>query len=146
MTPPETRDSRGAIVKLIVGILILALSISAVAVTADDYAKEWNRMSAEHDRLMATPAGQSYERQLVNVHNTFWRAIYVQCSPSAKREGAASFRAIAVIDRQGTVNQFLPMPNSQNFACFSERMVGKRYPAPPSAPFYERFTIDLSDD
>ena len=84
MTPPETRDSRGAIVKLIVGILILALSISAVAVTADDYAKEWNRMSAEHDRLMATPAGQSYERQLVNVHNTFWRAICAMQSQCEK--------------------------------------------------------------
>lgn len=132
--------------KLIIGILILTLSISAMAVTADGYAKEWNRMSAEHERLIATPAGQDYERQLVDVHNTFWRAIYVQCSPSAKKEGVASFRAIAVIDRQGAVMRFLPMPNSQNFSCFSERMVGKRYPAPPSAPFYERFTIDLSDD
>jgi hypothetical protein len=67
-------------VKLIIGILILTLSISAVAVTADDYAKEWNRMSAEHERLIATPAGHGYERQLVDVHNTFWRAIYVECS------------------------------------------------------------------
>jgi hypothetical protein len=133
-------------VKLIIGILILTLSISAVAVTADDYAKEWNRMSAEHERLIAAPAGQSYERQLVDVHNKFWRGIYVQCSPSAKKEGVASFRAIAVIDRQGAVTHFLPMPNSQNFSCFSERMVGKRYPPPPSAPFYERFTINLSDD
>jgi hypothetical protein len=133
-------------VKLIFEILLLTLSISAVAVAADDYAKEWNRMSAEHERLLATPAGQSYERQLVDVHNTFWRGIYVQCSPNAKKEGVASFRAIAVIDRQGAVTHFLPMPNSQNFSCFSERMVGKRYPAPPSAPFYERFTISLSDD
>lgn len=132
--------------KLIIGILILALSVSAVAVTATDYAKEWSRMSAEHERLIATPAGQNYERRLVDVHNAFWRAIYVQCSPSAKKEGVGSFRAIAVIDRQGAVTQFLPMPNSQNFSCFSEQMVGKRYPAPPSAPFYERFTINLSDD
>ena len=132
--------------KLIIGILILILSISAVAVTADDYVKEWNRMSAEHERLIATPAGQGYERQLVDVHNTFWRAIYVQCSPSAKKEGVASFRAIAVVDRHGVVTQFLPMPNSQHFSCFSDRMVGKRYPVPPSAPFYERFTINLSDD
>jgi hypothetical protein len=133
-------------VKLIIGILILTLSISAAAVTAEDYAKEWNRMSAAHDRLIATSAGQGYERQLVDVHNTFWRAIYVQCSPSAKKEGARSFRAIAVIDRQGAVTQFLPMPNSQHFSCFSDRMVGKRYPVPPSAPFYERFTINLTDD
>jgi hypothetical protein len=133
-------------VKLIIGILILTLSISAVAVTAGDYAKEWNRMSAEHERLIATAAGQRYERQLVDVHNTFWRAIYVECSPSAKKEGVASFRAIAVIGRKGAVMQFLPMPNSQNFSCFSERMVGKQYPPPPSAPFYERFTINLADD
>lgn len=132
--------------KLIIGILILTLSISALAVTAEGYTKEWNRMSAEHERLIATPAGQGYERQLVDVHNTFWRSIYVQCSPSAKKEGVTSFRAIAVIDRQGAVKQFLPMPNRQNFSCFSERMVGKRYPPPPTAPFYERFTINLTDD
>jgi hypothetical protein len=134
------------IVKLNIGILILFLSISAAPVAADDYVKEWNQMSAEHDRLIATSAGQRYERQLVDVHNTFWRAIYVQCSPSARKEGVASFRAIAVIDRQGAVKQFLPMPNSQHFSCFSEHMVGRRYPAPPSAPFYERFTINLADD
>jgi hypothetical protein len=133
-------------VKLIIGILVLILSFSTVDVTADDYAKEWNRMSAEHERLIATPAAQGYERQIVAVHNTFWRAIYVECSPSAKKEGVASFRAIAVIDRQGIVTQFLPLPNSQHFSCFSERMIGKRYPVPPSAPFYERFTINLSDD
>jgi hypothetical protein len=102
-------------------------------------------MSAEHDRLISSAAGKDYEQRLIEVHNTFWRDVYAQCSASARKEGISVFRAIAVIDGAGNVAQFFPMPNSQNFSCFTENMVGRRYPKPPTVPFYERFKILLSE-
>ena len=52
-----------------------------------------------------------------------------------------AFAAIAVIDSSGTINEFLPMPNSAHLRCFTTEMVGRKYPKPPVSPFYERFRI-----
>jgi hypothetical protein len=71
--------------------------------------------------------------------------VYAQCSGDAKKEGVASFRAIAIINENGLLMEFLPLPNSEHFGCFVDGMRHRRYPVPPSAPFYERYTIDLVD-
>lgn len=126
-------------------ILLFVALLSAFAIRAETYSERWEHVSAEHDRLISTPKGQQYEQELVAVHNSFWREVFARCSASAKREGIPMFRAVAVVDSTGVVTEFLPMPNSRHFSCFTENMVGKRYPVPPTAPFYERFKIYLSD-
>lgn len=110
---------------------------------SEGYEPRWARLSSAHDHLIGTAAGREYERQLIAVHNAFWQSLYARCSGDAKKEGLASFQAIAVINENGLVTEFLPMPNSRNFACFVDGMLHRRYPAPPSVPFYERFTIKI---
>ena len=103
-------------------------------------------MSAAHDRLVATEAGRDYERRLIEVHNTFWRFVYERCIEGVRKESLESFRAIAVVDGNGVVTKFLTLPKSENLACFTKEMVGRRYPAPPTASFYERFVIFVVSD
>jgi hypothetical protein len=129
--------------KPIAAILLLAVS---AAQSSDTYSNNWERMSAEHDRLISTPAGRDYEQRLIEVHNTFWRDVYALCIADARREAISVFRAIAVIDSEGAVTEFLPMPNSRHLSCFTKNMVGRRYPRPPAVPFYERFKIYLSQE
>ena len=128
------------------GAFLLLAAFVTVAEGSDEYLKDWERMSAEHDRLISTPAGKDYEERLIAVHNMFWRDVYAQCIADARKEGVAVFRAIAVIDSAGNVTQFLTMPNSTHFSCFTKSMVGKRYPKPPTVPFHERFRIYITRD
>ncbi len=72
--------------------------------------------------------------------------MYEQCIDGGRKEGLESFRAIAVVDANGVVTKFLALPNSENLACFAKEMVGRRYPAPPTAPLYERYTIFVVSD
>jgi hypothetical protein len=125
------------------GAALFLIAASAAAVVADggEYEREWARLSAAHDRLMMTDVGRDYERRMIDVHNTFWASVYSQCIAGAKKDGLASFRAIAVIDSKGVVTRFLTLPNSENLQCFTKAMVGRQYPVPPSAPFHERYTI-----
>jgi hypothetical protein len=127
-----------------IAIMILG-TLSASALGVEGYSERWERVSAKHDLLIATDEGAAYERKLVSVHNSFWRDVYAACNAQGRREGVKFFRAIAVVDEAGTVTEFLPNPNSPHFRCFVEQMVGRNYPAPPVAPFYERFKITFPD-
>jgi hypothetical protein len=132
---------RAGVIARLAMTALFAVSGVALGASADEYEREWARLSAVHDRLIATDGGRDYERRLIDVQNTFWASIYAQCSADARKEGLASFRAIAVIDGNGVVTRFLTLPNSQNLACFTKGMVGRHYPVPPSVPFYERYMI-----
>ncbi len=128
-------------------VVAMALGLlSGSAIGAEEYSARWERISAEHDRLIATDKGAAYERELLPVHNSFWRDVHKACSAEAKREELEMFRAIAVVDERGTITEFLPNPDSPHFKCFTDQMVGRAYPVPPVAPFYERIKIGLPDD
>jgi len=124
-------------------VVVLLMFLSDAARGADDYDRAWELASAECDRLVSTEAGAAYEAQLLPVHQSFWSEVYLACLDEAGKTGLAQFRAIAVIDATGTVRDFLAMPNNPHFDCFAEWMVGKKYPVPQVAPFYERFRIGL---
>jgi hypothetical protein len=126
----------------LVAAALLGLLPTAV-LGADDYDRAWDLASAEHDRLIATAAGAEYEAQLLPVHRAFWSDVYLECLDEARKTGLDHFRALAVIDETGAVRDFLAMPNNPHFDCFAEWMVGKQYPVPPVAPFYQRFRIGL---
>lgn len=138
---------RSSIASLCVATAVfVALLATAARAGGDEYEREWDRLSAAHDRLIATEAGRDYERRLTEVHNRFWQSLYAQCIDGARRQGLTSFRAIAVVDENGTVTKFLTMPDSENLTCFAKGMVGRRYPPPPTVPFYERFRIFVVGD
>lgn len=128
--------------RILIAAAFLGL-LSASAPGEDDYDSVWELASAEHDRLVATAAGAAYEAQLLPVHRAFWSEVYLACLDEASKTGLDQFRAIAVIDETGSVRDFLAMPNNPHFDCFAEWMVGKQYPVPPAAPFYQRFRIGL---
>ena len=127
-------------------VAALACILAAPVTGADDYARIWRLASEEHDRLIATLEGAAYEREVERAHARFWRDIQGACIGEARKEGISEFRAIAVIDATGTVRDFLPMPESPHLDCYTEQMVGRKYPPSPTAPFYERFRIGLPAD
>ena len=124
-------------------VAILLGILSGCASSGDAYSSRWAQLSAEHRRLVATAEGSAWQQAFLPVHNAFWRDVYSSCIGKAKNSGVAYFRALAVIDGTGTVTEVLAKPNSNHFSCFSKQMVGRKYPAPPVAPFYEVFLIML---
>ncbi len=127
-------------------ILNLALlGLLPVPVVATDTAThDWKTLWDKQASLTATPSGASYERKLISVHNSFWADVYEKCSAAATKAQIYEFSAVAVIDKSGKVADFILMPNDDNLDCFTSQMVGRKYPPPPVAPFYEGFRIKLS--
>lgn len=103
----------------------------------DDYARQWVRLANEHLLMVKTEPGKSYELELIKAHSTFWHAVSSKCKREAVNAGIDKFSAIAVLDRDGKVVEFLTLPDSPKLSCYEKQMVGRRYPAPPFAPFYE---------
>jgi hypothetical protein len=127
------------------GLLALAFLgvVSGCASSGDAYSNRWDGLAKQHFRLIATAEGAAWEQAFLPVHNAFWRDVYASCAGQAASSGLTSFRAIAVVDKTGIVTEFLTMPNSRHLGCFSAQMVGRQYPAPPTAPFYEVFEVSL---
>jgi hypothetical protein len=126
-------------------VLACAASYSVLAKDTSSYIERWQRLSHVTENMLGTPEGNEYNHVLLQVHNTFFPDIAEKCIARAKNVGANSFDAIVAIDASGLVMDFLPLPDSENLHCFTDSMVGKRYPPPPSAPFYVRFTVLLNN-
>ena len=107
-------------------------------------ADRWHQLAAEGHRMTSTFEGIAWERQMLPVHNSFWAEVIRACAPQAKQGGVESFQAVATIDESGIVKEYLINPSDPHLACFSSQMVGRKYPAPPSTPFYEVYTVNLS--
>jgi hypothetical protein len=120
--------------------LLLVVHWSATA------ASEWDRMVAEHNRVVARESGQAYERRLVEAHNVFWQSVFDKCKDAAVRGGLKRFDAIAVVDAKGRITAFHTKPDSAPLKCFRDEMVGREYPKPPVAPYYEVIRIALPRD
>ena len=124
--------------------LLGLLPASVAATDASTY--RWQVLWDKQASLTATVSGARYERQLISVHNSFWADVYDKCSAEAIKAQIYEFRAVAVIDKNGQVTDFVLMPNDNSLHCFVKEMVGRKYPAPPVAPFYEGFTLKMSDE
>jgi hypothetical protein len=111
---------------------------------AESYDEKFQRLSDEHHQMIKNEPGKSYEVELINSHNEFWRFVYQKCNPSAQKANIESFSAIAVVDSDGFVKDFLTMPKSRHLSCYKRVMKGKQYPKPPVAPFYELYKIGIS--
>lgn len=126
--------------------LVLCALIQFVSVrestAADAYTKHWQSIADKSHDQLATPAGKAYESAAIKAHNTFWKDVYLKCKPAALHENIQSFRAAMVIDAEGKIVEFLLLPQSENLQCFADNMLGRHYPKPPEAPFYE--TIDVA--
>jgi hypothetical protein len=103
----------------------------------------WQSLSGQVDRLESTVEGVAYEHELIAVHNVFWPDVARKCKREAQNEPVERFSAIAVIDHDGMIIEFLPKPNSPHFQCYTTEMIGRHYPKPPISPFYERYQIAI---
>jgi hypothetical protein len=112
-------------------------------VATDPYLVRWQSLSRLVDGILSTAEGVAYEHEFVAAHNVFWRDVARKCRSEAQNEPVERFSAIAVIDRDGTITEFLPKPNSPHFRCYTTEMIGRHYPKPPISPFYERFHIAI---
>ena len=121
---------------------LLALMASP-AVSGEAKSERWKTLWDKQAAQTATWEGASYEQRLIATHNTFWANVYAQCAGKAKSAGIDEFSAVAVIDAEGKITEFVILSDNPALKCFSEDMVGRRYPAPPVAPFHEGFTVTL---
>lgn len=125
-------------------LLALALLAPVCGAQAETYAERWERLANAHLAMVKAEPGKSYEREFIKVHNTFWRKVYQACEGEALRAGVEKFSAVLVLDAQGTVTEFLAMPDKPALACFGKQLLGREYPAPPVTPFYERMNVKLT--
>lgn len=126
---------------------LLIASLAALAGCASNgapYSARWHELSAEHHRQIATSEGAAWERSFLGAHNLFWRDVYNTCAGQARAAGITEFSAVAVVGQDGVIEEFLNMPKSPHLDCFAKQMVGRQYPAPPVAPFYELFNFKIS--
>lgn len=126
---------------LIVGLLMW---MASPALANEAKGERWQMLWEKQAKQTATWEGAAYEQRLIASHNAFWPSLYAKCSGAAMEAGVEEFNAVAVIDAEGKVIEFVIFSNNQALKCFSWEMVGRRYPAPPVAPFHEGFTITLT--
>jgi hypothetical protein len=124
-------------------LLALALLAPVCAVQAETDHARWERLANEHLVMVKVEPGRSYEREFVKRHNTFWRQVYKKCGDEALDAGVEKFSALIVLDAQGKVSEFLALPDKPALACFRQEILGRDYPAPPFAPFYELLNVTL---
>ena len=122
---------------------VALLAVSCASHRASVAPDEWQKLVAEGNRQTSTREGKMWEYRMLPVHNGFWAKVHDTCAPKARVAGIDSFKAVAVIDRDGVIQQFLIQPDAKALDCFSRQIVGKRYPPPPEAPFYEVFILKL---
>jgi len=125
--------------------LVLFSALSGCANSNDNYSNRFEDLTRQHYRLTAMDDGAAWEKASLPVHNSFWMDVLSTCTGQAKDGGISRFDAIAVIDKDGAVTEFLTMPKSEHLRCFSVEMIGRQYPAPPTAPFYQLFKVTLSE-
>ncbi|MGR4877076.1 hypothetical protein [Pseudoxanthomonas sp. LARHCG66] len=127
---------------------LIALALSALGVSpalgSEPIPERWNRMWNTQDLLSETPEGVVYQRQMLVLHNRFWRDVYKKCAGVAWSAGIKQFRAVAVVDAGGTITEFAIFPEREALGCFSKEIVGKTYPSPPAVPYYAGFVVKLS--
>jgi hypothetical protein len=123
----------------------LSLSFALPALGNDAQSERWEYLWEQQALQTATWAGASYERRLIVTHNTFWPAIHAKCGAPARLAGVQAFKAVAVIDANGEVSEFVVFSKDKALRCFVEEMVGKKYPAPPFAPFHEGFQMTVRE-
>lgn len=104
---------------------------------------EWQRLEAEGNRQTSKREGKIWEYRMLPVHNGFWAKVHDTCAPKARVAGIDSFKAVAIIDRDGVIQQFLTQPDAKALDCFSRQIAGNRYPPPPEALFYEVINVKL---
>jgi len=126
---------------LIVGLLMW---MASPALANEAKGERWQTLWEKQAAQTATWEGAAYEQRLIASHNAFWPSLYAKCSAAAIEGGIDEFNAVAVIDAEGKVIEFVISSNNQELNCFSKEMVGRKYPAPPVAPFHEGFTITLT--
>ena len=124
--------------------LLVAVVLSPACLAADEsYEDRWVRIANEHLALVKVEPGKSYERELIVAHNSFWKDVSGKCAGAAKKGKVKEFHAVAVVDADGRISEFLVMPHEKALKCYEEEMVGRHYPQPPSSPFYELISVKL---
>lgn len=124
-------------------LMALLALLASPAVAGEAKSERWKTLWDKQAVQTATWEGASYEQRLITTHNTFWSSVYAKCARTAKSAGIDDFSAVAVIDAEGKITEFVIFPDNPALRCFSEDMVGRRYPAPPVAPFHEGFSVTL---
>lgn len=131
---------------LIAGVMAAALLCTTGATAQEFYEERWIRLADTHAQAIAVEPGASYEAIWREAHESVWPSVEQKCRRVARRTGMASFQSIAILDARGDVTAFLTMPRSEHLQCFERNMVGRRYPAPPSAPYYQVVRSTISAD
>lgn len=123
------------------GIVLLAATQPA---SAEDYAERWTRLANEHLAMVKSGPGRDYERgPFIEAHQPLWRDVAKRCKADVEKSNLKKFSAIAVIDAQGRVTEFLTLPQHPALDCLVQAMVGQQYPPPPFAPYYELINLKL---
>ncbi|NYF22199.1 hypothetical protein HEP73_04369 [Xanthomonas sp. GW] len=125
---------------------VLAVFMSSADCSPLSSTDRWDGLKDESDRQTSTFRGMLWEREMLLVHNQFWAQVYQACAPEARAAGIGSFKAVATVDRQGKVTEYLVNPNVPALRCFAKQMVGRQYPEPPAAPFYEVYGVTISSE
>jgi hypothetical protein len=125
---------------------VLVVFMSSADCSSLSSTDRWNQLKDESDRQTSTFRGMLWEREMIVVHNQFWAQLYQACAPEARAAGIGNFKAIAIVDRHGKVSEYLVNPNVPALRCFATQMVGRQYPEPPMAPFYEVYGVTIDPE
>jgi hypothetical protein len=125
-------------------LLLAGLALPVLPVLAQEsYEERWIRLADAHAALVAEEAGSAFQARLLEQQAGIARSVEERCGRAGRRSGMASFQAVMVLAADGRVEELLPMPRSPHFRCFEKEMQRQRFPAPPSAPFYQVLRFDL---
>jgi hypothetical protein len=78
---------------------------------------------------------------MLRVHNKHWKQLTAACEKAASQSEDAFFIGIAILGKDGTVQDFLTMPPRPGYQCYRQALTGQAYPAPPAYPYPISFLV-----
>ena len=101
--------------------------------------KQWNSEFEIGETLEKTNEGRAYSKAMLVAHNSIYNKIYESCELSIKKAADDIFVSVAKIAADGTIEKYSTVPLKAEYKCIEKEMIGKKYPPPPSQPYYSSF-------
>ena len=105
------------------------------------YYVRWKRLYNESERLEKTEDGIRYTQPMLDAHNSFFIKLMNKCQAEARKSGQTMFMAIAIVAKNGVVEEYLTYPRKTEYQCYVDGVIGQKYPPPPTDQYPVGFLV-----
>jgi hypothetical protein len=123
-------------------LLVLAVTVGAASVTAAA-GSGFADLLAKAKLDMGTEKGAAYDQVMGKQIESKQIAIVGSCVEAAGPGGPREFRAVIVVQQDGTVSEVALNPETEIAKCVRKALLQETFPAPPVAPFHDLMQLSF---